>query len=95
MNENRIKSLIQLNSIIGVLPEEKKKNIPIGILKKIENAQLDGYIFKYDYSKDILEQDINEEAKEMLFNIYINYLATKDELSIINDKIKIIEEEMF
>lgn len=31
----------------------------------------------------------------MLFNIYINYLATKDELSIINDKIKIIEEEMF
>lgn len=95
MNENRIKSLIQLNSIIGVLPEEKKKNIPIGILREIENAQLDGYIFKYDYSKDILEQDINEEAKEMLFNIYINYLATKDELSIINDKIKIIEGEMF
>lgn len=95
MNENRIKSLIQLNSIIGVLPEEKKKNIPIGILRDIENAQLDGYIFKYDYSKDILEQDINEEAKEMLFNIYINYLATKDEISIINDKIKIIEEEMF
>ncbi len=95
MNENRIKSLIQLNSIIGVLPEEKKKNIPIEILREIENAQLDGYIFKYDYSKDILEQDINEEAKEMLFNIYINYLATKDELSIINDKIKIIEEEMF
>ena len=95
MNENRIKSLIQLNSIIGVLPEEKKKNIPIGILREIENAQLDGYIFKYDYSKEILEQNINEEAKEMLFNIYINYLATKDELSIINDKIKIIEEEMF
>ena len=95
MNENRIKSLIQLNSIIGVLPEKKKKNIPIEILRKIENAQLDGYIFKYDYSKDILEQDINEEAKEMLFNIYINYLATKDELSIINDKIKIIEGEMF
>ena len=95
MNENRIKSLIQLNSIIGVLPEEKKKNIPIEILREIENAQLDGYIFKYNYFKDILEQDINEEAKEMLFNIYINYLATKDELSIINDKIKIIEEEMF
>lgn len=38
MNENRIKSLIQLNSIIGVLPEEKKKNIPIGILREIENA---------------------------------------------------------
>lgn len=94
MKENRTKSLIQLNSIIGVLPEDKKKNIPIEILDEIENAQLDGYIFKYDYSKDILEQDINEEAKEMLFNIYINYLATKDELSIINNKIKIIEEEL-
>ena len=95
MNDNRIKSLIQLNSIIGVLPEENKKNIPTKILNEIENAKLDGYIFKYDYTKDILEQDISEEAKEMLFNIYINYLANKDELSIINDKIKIIEEEIF
>ena len=94
MNEVQVKSLIQLNSIISILPSSRKNKIPYEILNKITNAKLDGYIFKYDYSKDILEQNINDEAKEMLFNIYINYIATKEELSIINKKLKIIEEEL-
>ena len=94
MNEVQIKSLIQLNSIISILPSSRKNKIPSEILNEITNAKLDGYIFKYDYSKDILEQNINDEAKEMLFNIYINYIATIEELSIINKKVKIIEEEL-
>lgn len=94
MNEVQVKSLIQLNSIISILPSSRKNKIPSEILSKITNAKLDGYIFKYDYSKDILEQNINDEAKEILFNIYINYIATKEELSIINKKLKIIEEEL-
>ena len=55
MNEVQIKSLIQLNSIISILPSSRKNKIPSEILNKITNAKLDGYIFKYDYSKDILE----------------------------------------
>lgn len=94
MNENTIKSLIQVNSIISVLPENKINNIPIDILDRLSNAKLKGYIFKYDYSKDILEQEINDEAKDILFNIYINYIATKEELDIINERIKIIEGEI-
>lgn len=94
MNENTIKSLIQVNSIISVLPENKINNIPTDILDRLSNAKLKGYIFKYDYSKDILEQEINVEAKDILFNIYINYIATKEELDIINERIKIIEGEI-
>ena len=94
MNENTIKSLIQVNSIISVLPENKINNIPTDILDRLSNAKLKGYIFKYDYSKDILEQEINDEAKEILFNIYINYIATKEELDIINERIEIIEGEI-
>lgn len=92
MNDERTKALIQINAIISVLPEDKKKNIPSDIMNEIKNAKLDKYLFKYDYSKSILKQDISEEAKEMLFSIYINYIATKEELAIINKKIKIIEE---
>ena len=94
MNENTIKSLIQVNSIISVLPENKINNIPTDILDRLSNAKLKGYIFKYDYSKDILEQEINDEAKDILFNIYINYITTKEELDIINERIKIIEGEI-
>ncbi len=92
MNDERTKALIQINAIISVLPEDKKKNIPSDIMNEIKNAKLDKYLFKYDYSKSILKQDISDEAKEMLFSIYINYIATKEELAIINKKIKIIEE---
>ena len=92
MNDERTKALIQINAIISVLPEDKKKNIPSDIMNEIKIAKLDKYLFKYDYSKSILKQDISEEAKEMLFSIYINYIATKEELAIINKKIKIIEE---
>ena len=92
MNDERTKALIQINAIISVLPEDKKKNIPSDIMNEIKNAKLDKYLFKYDYSKSLLKQDISEEAKEMLFSIYINYIATKEELAIINKKIKIIEE---
>lgn len=92
MNDERTKALIQINAIISVLPEDKKKNIPSDIMNEIKNAKLDKYLFKYDYSKSILKQDISEEAKEMLFSIYINYIATKEELAIINKKTKIIEE---
>ena len=94
MNDNRetTKAYIQLNAILSVLPDEQKSKIPKDILDKILNAKLKGYIFRYDYDKDLLEQDLSDKAKEMLFDIYIQYLADKDKLESVNDKIKYVEE---
>lgn len=94
MNDNRetTKAYIQLNAILSVLPDEQKSKIPKDIMDKILNAKLKGYIFRYDYDKDLLEQDLSDKAKEMLFDIYIQYLADKDKLESVNDKIKYVEE---
>ena len=94
MNDNRetTKAYIQLNAILSVLPDEQKSKIPKDIMDKILNAKLNGYIFRYDYDKDLLEQDLSDKAKEMLFDIYIQYLADKDKLESVNDKIKYVEE---
>lgn len=94
MNDNRetTKAYIQLNAILSVLPDEQKSKIPKDIMDKILNAKLKGYIFRYDYNKDLLEQDLSDKAKEMLFDIYIQYLADKDKLENVNDKIKCVEE---
>lgn len=94
MNDNRetTKAYIQLNAILSVLPDEQKSKIPKDIMDKILNAKLKGYIFRYDYNKDLLEQDLSDKAKEMLFDIYIQYLADKDKLESVNDKIKYVEE---
>ena len=94
MNDNRetTKAYIQLNAILSILPDEQKSKIPKDIMDKILNAKLKGYIFRYDYDKDLLEQDLSDKAKEMLFDIYIQYLADKDKLENVNDKIKCVEE---
>ncbi len=94
MNDNRetTKAYIQLNAILSVLPDEQKSKIPKDIMDKILNAKLKGYIFRYDYNKDLLEQDLSDKAKEMLFDIYIQYLADKDKLESVNDKINYVEE---
>lgn len=94
MNDNRetTKAYIQLNAILSVLPDEQKSKIPKDIMDKILNAKLKGYIFRYNYNKDLLEQDLSDKAKEMLFDIYIQYLADKDKLESVNDKIKYVEE---
>lgn len=94
MNDNRetTKAYIQLNAILSVLPDEQKSKIPKDIMDKILNAKLKGYIFRYNYNKDLLEQDLSDKAKEMLFDIYIQYLADKDKLENVNDKIKCVEE---
>ena len=94
MNDNRetTKAYIQLNAILSVLPDEQKSKIPKDIMDKILNAKLKGYIFRYNYNKDLLEQDLSDKAKEMLFDIYIRYLADKDKLENVNDKIKCVEE---
>lgn len=94
MNDNRetTKAYIQLNAILSILPDEQKSKIPKDIMEKILNAKLKGYIFRYDYDKDLLEQDLSDKAKEMLFDIYIQYLADKDKLESVNDKIKYVEE---
>lgn len=94
MNDNRetTKAYIQLNAILSILPDEQKSKIPKDIMEKILNAKLKGYIFRYDYNKDLLEQDLSDKAKEMLFDIYIQYLADKDKLESVNDKINYVEE---
>ena len=71
MNDNReiTKAYIQLNAILSVLPDEQKSKIPKDIMDKILNAKLKGYIFRYDYNKDLLKQKLNipilEEKKKI------------------------------
>lgn len=89
-----VKAYIQLNAIISVLPTEYENKIPKNIIDKIKSAKLKGYIFIYDYSKHLLEQNLTETAKEMLFDIFVKYLGNKEELKIISNNINKLENEM-
>ena len=66
----------EVNSILELLRKEDYDKIPKNVIEAIKQNRNIDYIFKMDYSKDINNQDIMEETKAILYNIYRDYLAS-------------------
>jgi len=97
MDENKKEYLIacmQLNTIFNIMPEEIRNKIPQEYIKEIERHKLKNYSFKYDYNKSLDEQPINDIAREVLTNIYIEYLCNEKEREEYYRKLKILEQSV-
>ena len=71
-------SCIQLNVILSNLSEKEKIRIPYNILNEINKYKSNKYIYKYDFSKTLLEQEMLPLTKELLNYIYTKYVETKE-----------------
>lgn len=69
---------MQLNVILGNLDEEEREKIPRNILNEINKYKSNKYIYKYDFSKTLLEQEMLSLTKELLYYIYSKYLVIKE-----------------
>ena len=72
---NYIIACVELNTILNLLSQNEIEKIPQSFLKEIKKYKLKNYIFNYDYSKTLEEQDLNDVTREMLFIIYRDYLC--------------------
>lgn len=72
------KAYVEVLSIVKEMEEEDYKKIPKDILELYEHYIDKDYIFIYDKSKLIKEQ-ISEEAKVVLANLFIKYIANDEE----------------
>ena len=72
---------IQLNVILSNLPEEERVKIPKGVLEEINRYKSNKYVYHYDYSKTLLEQEMLPLTKELLYYIYTKYLS-KNQIQI-------------
>lgn len=72
---NYIIACIELNTILNLLPKQEMEKIPQNFLNEIKKYKLNNYVFKYDYSKSLDEQKLNDITREMLFIIYRDYLC--------------------
>lgn len=88
----------EVYEILNYLDENDYNKIPKEILDVIEkNRNLD-YIYYIDEKKDFLEQEMLEETKAILFNIFRDYLATdiqKEKIFKIqkNERLRLEEEK--
>lgn len=98
MEDNYQKAYREVIEILKYLPQESVNKIPKKMIK-LFNVKMDrDYEFKIDENKNFEEQEIMEETKAILANIFRDYWSTpyqkeRIELKEKNDRKKIEEEK--
>ena len=70
--------MTQIYTIMQYLPDELLLKIPSQIQTNISSLKSDEYVFEYDEDKELADQDILEETKDMLAAIYLTYICNKE-----------------
>lgn len=76
MEDNYQKAYKEILEILKYVPEESVKKIPQEMIDMFEKEQLKTYDFQIDTSKAFEEQELLEETKAILANIFRDYWAT-------------------
>lgn len=87
MEDNYSKAYKEIVEILKYVPEESVNKIPKDMRDMFEAEQLKTYNFKIDTEKPFEEQELLEETKAILANIFRDYWATDYQ------KARIIEKE--
>lgn len=88
--EEYVIACMQLNTILNMLPDKEKDKIPSNFLKEIKRYKLKNYIYIYDYSKDLKDQEMSDLTREVLYSIYLNYLCDDEKRKRCNDQIQLL-----
>lgn len=78
-SNNYKNAFTEANSILKLLNQEDYNKIPKNVIEAIKQNQNKEYEFKLDTNKDIKKQNIMEETRAILYNIFRDYLATPEQ----------------
>lgn len=73
------KVYVELYEIIKKLSLDDQKKIPLDFIKILKDNMDKNYEFKYDDTKNLLEQNIKVETKALLVQLYEQYLVKPEE----------------
>ena len=76
------KCLVELYEILKYLAEEEFEKIPKDIIKAIEKEKDTQYVWKYDESKSLNEQNINRQTIAILSYINMKYLLNEEQKKV-------------
>ncbi len=97
MKENFKKAYREVFEILKYMPEEDVKKIPNEIILTFKTKMDQNYKFEIDVSKELKEQNLLEETKDILANLARDYWATPEQkqriIVIENKERRLIEEE--
>ena len=89
MESNYYKAYKEVLEVFKYMSEEDVKKVPEDMILTFETKQDKNHTFKIDVNKNIEDQNLLEETKDILANIFRDYWATPEQ------KEKIIARENF
>ena len=89
------KCLVQVYEILNHLDEEELYKIPEIVIKKIEDKKDKNYIWIYDETKDLKNQEIDRKTIAILSYINLEYLLNEEEKDILIKMHEFNEEKLF
>ena len=93
-NEKYAKAYKEIVEILKYMPKESVNKIPSKMLEMFNDEQSKDYNFKIDTEKPFEEQELLEETKAILANMFRDYWATEYQREIILQKEKFDREEL-
>ena len=73
------KAYLELYELIKRIPLKDRTKIPNDFIEFLKDNMNSNYIFKYDESKSLLDQDVMVETKALLVQVYEKYLSKPEE----------------
>ena len=73
------KDFTEVNQVIKYMNKNDVDKISPNFLKLIRDNMDTSYIFNYDESKNVYQQDLSKNARIIISIMYIKYLATEQE----------------
>lgn len=92
MEDKYPKAYKQVIEILKHMPQESINKIPKTMISLFKTNMDNEYDFEFDSNKSFEEQDVLEETKAILANIFRDYLATPEQKERILEKEKIDRE---
>lgn len=77
VNETYSRACTEVIEILNNMCDEDRTKIPSELLIELENNSDKEYEFSLDYSKELTEQVLLPETRAILYNLFVDYLATK------------------
>lgn len=89
------KSLTQVCEVLKHLEPSEYEKIPKDVIELIETTKDPDYYWKYDESKELIDQGLDREAIVWLAYINMEYLSTPEQKKLLDEYHKLNEKMRF
>lgn len=87
MNDKYSKAYTEVIEILKHIPVCEYNKIPKDIISQFNRYKDNNYVFTFDESKPIEQQNISREANAIIISVFNDYFATKEQYNEINKKL--------